>query len=319
MKMLRRALVVTAGAGIVAVVIVAAMALSNPKEWPGFPDLKGDRPAYVVEYEDRDFGWRTGNLVPITISFKVPPGTTIDAQNLSIQGDLNLVESRITKQNGEDGLTYVRVEMKLQSMVYMPKWSATVNVSYRVEGGKWQKLPVETLEVYTSKTFDGRKRHPEDPRMEAMHGFHAVWTFTLLSTGLVGTIFSVGVIIRRPKARKQNAAVPLDPWMEIDQSWRLLLDGDRDPQTLRTIAAALRFFFKAPSASIDDLIATGDPLNQQVARVLEVVESALWTGTTPDSEKLVELDQVLDSIRPSRKSQAQEASTAESNQDIAKP
>lgn len=306
MKMLRRALIITTGAGVAAVAIIAAMALSNPKEWPGFPEIKGDRPAYVVEYCERDFGWRTGNLVPITISFKVPAGTTLDAENLTVQGDMTLVERRITTQKGEEDLTYIRVEMQLQSMIYMQKWNTTVNVSYREHGGKWQKLQVEPLEVYSSKTFDGRKRHPEDPSMERRHGLHAVWTFTLLSAGLIGTVFSVGVIIRRPKTRKKmSPKQAVHPWTEIDKAWRRLREGDQNPETLRTIAASLRFYFKAQSASIDDLISTGNPLNQQVARVLEVVENSIWTGTPPDQEKLTELDGVLDSIRPAKRSEPQ--------------
>lgn len=305
MKILRKALVVLTGAGAVAVIMISAMALTNPKEWPGFPDITGPSPAYVLDYDERDFGWRTGNLVPVTICFKVPAGTTLDAENLSVAGDLALMERRITTQNGAEGLVYIRVEMKLQSLVYMPKWSAEVNVSYREDGGKWQKLKVEQLEVYTSKTFDGRKRHPEDPRLEASQGLHAVWTFSLLALGLAGTVFSVGVIVRRPKAKKAVAVTPLHPWTEIDQAWRLMRAGDRNPQTLRTTCAALRFYFKAQSASIDDLNATGDPLSQQVAQVLEPLEQALWTGIGPDEQKLVELEHALDNIRPPRSSYPQ--------------
>lgn len=268
-------------------------------QWPHFPDAKdASAPQMLVEYDEPyDFGFRTGNLIPLQLIVKAPPGVSIEEETLSLQGDMQLVEKETERATASDGTRYYRFRLHLQSLVYKPKWEGTAALAYRLSGdNKLGRLQSEAIEIYPSKTFDGRKvGHPKDPVLAPRQGYHALVTLAMIVGGIGGMVVSLWQPWRKRQAKptQEPAVVMPDKFLVASQAYDAVCAATLPTRDqLRELVRALRNAYGVPEHSYGYLMdhaedrAWYDPLG----RVLQVCEdAAVWAdrGLTESEQELL--------------------------------
>jgi hypothetical protein len=252
MKLNAKKLVVCfAIAKIAATITICSLGLRPARTvWPHFDEQApaSGAPQSVISLRNgRDFGYRTGHLVPVEICFKVPKGTELDVDSITLaapppvraqskreesdKGEpqpgagkdkqapqpvtpppkqvFKIVRRQSLSAKGDGGTRYVQLDIDLQSMIYQPKWSAAFNINYRVgSGGKIQTLTTDSIVVSVSHTFDGEKNaHPKDPQLSTLQGNHLLVTTGWLAVGALGMAGSLAYLILT-RRRKVRAAPP---------------------------------------------------------------------------------------------------------------
>ena len=290
---------------LIALAALAFISSRSKPQWPHFPDQKVGSPSVpqlLVEYDEPyDFGYRTGNLIPLKLLVKVPAECSIEDDTIAVNGDLQLVEKRVFSQRSADGTKYFRFDLKLRSFVYTPKLSAKAALSYHINGSTDIKLlESEVIEIYPSKTFDGRKMgHPKDPVLEPAQGYHGLVTCSMLLVGFAGMFCSSLTLHRRKRnSRKEsaNAIAPTEtvrnPWTDANAAFDKVLAGNTNNESLQDLIRCLRCAYKIPTASYGHLQENFDehPWNQALGVVLQILEDAcIWgqrTLTPDDLENL---------------------------------
>jgi membrane protease YdiL (CAAX protease family) len=274
---------------VVALSIIAARARPQVTTWPGFKPNTGTAPQSELKFkDDRDFGYRTGEIVPVTVYVKAPAGTELEPDSLTVKGDMEIARRSVFTQKGEDDSVYARFELGLQSFVGMPKWTATPSLTYRAPGGnKNETVDLATIEVYTSKTFDDRKpkdAHPKEPEVSLLYGHHTVVTVSLLVFGILGSIACLLLLFsgRRRKATAQTTSEEtpepvLDPKEQLNQVMTRLFEGDQRDETVLAAVLQLRAFYKVQTATTSDLLGSPSPFDAALGEALEILEtSRVW-------------------------------------------
>ena len=308
MRMIKmRTLALAVGALVaVALAIPAQRAWTERQsEWPHFAESNNSTPQAVCQFDmDRDWGYRTGNLIPITVFFKVPHGASIDLDSFTVTGDLSLRKEKnnLHSQLSDDGTLYVRLKTALQGFVYQPKLTARASISYWLAGSnKNHTLELEVIEVYPSKTFiqrtigQGEKAvplksaHPDDPPLQLRQGFHALWTVFFLLVGGTGSIWCLAHLMRKPRRSTafQKLEVP-NLWATVYQVWKNIVAGDHSSQACGLMVDTLRTQFKLGNLSVGTLALTGEPDKTKLAAILKLLEDCLW-GNRDISAEEVEL------------------------------
>lgn len=225
-------------------------------EWPSFPS-DAQTPVGVLAAAsstpelaatlDRDFGWRIGDVLSVTVYMKQKPGTVIDMHSIALAGDFELVGAPdVFELTKPDGSKVYRVKLKLQSFSVAPQLDLKANVSYRVLASNEDiTVDLPTIAPYTSKTWDGRKLIQEG-KLDILHGLHGWITAAYVVLGFVGFSFFwrlcrkfyslLPVAVKRLlgpsrfiKARKQFDAV-----------WAKMEAGDRSRENYVALARIIR-------------------------------------------------------------------------------
>ncbi len=229
-----------AGAGAPAVVSPGAGSAGTASAAPA------NQPEIVATL-DRDFGWRIGDVVPVTVYMKQKPGTVIDMHSIALAGDFEMVGAPdLFELTRPDGSKVFRVKLKLQSFSVAPQLDLKANVSYRVVASNEDvTVDIPTIAPYTSKTWDGRKLIQEG-KLVIIHGLHGWITLAYVLVGVFGTVFCwrlcrkfynlLPVAVQRLlgpsrfiKARRQFDAV-----------WAKMEAGDRSRENYVALARIIR-------------------------------------------------------------------------------
>lgn len=266
------------------IVLAIAFYQSRQFEWPGFEENANGKPQYNVQYE-RDFGYRTGNLVPVRICFKLPAGTTLDVDNLTVEGDMSVAKRTVFTQAGQDGVTYIRLDLQLQAFVFKPKWTDKMFFNYRTAGSnELMTLEVKDISVTTSKTYDSDKtsRHPKEPDLAINQGFHMVWTVLGLFAGLSGMIGCVVYLVKTRQVRAVAVVIPpaaaQDPWLLVMEALTAIKDGDHSSAAFERLGLQVRAYSGLHTQTATQLVAANEPRHQAVGEVLAVCEPVVWGG-----------------------------------------
>ncbi|HEY9869024.1 MAG TPA: hypothetical protein V6D08_07645, partial [Candidatus Obscuribacterales bacterium] len=163
--------------------------------WPEFAAQPGSDPQapQVVAQVERDFGWRTGDRIPVTLYFKQKPGTAIDINTLAIQGDFEIAgPPSIFVRELKDGTKLIKLKLDLQAMALKKAWKVNATMTYRAQGQADDKLiTLPGLELYSSATWDGRPEIKDGP-IEYVQDYHLLVNLAIILAGLA----VVGLCIR---------------------------------------------------------------------------------------------------------------------------
>lgn len=270
------------------------------KSWPDFLMDKPDAPRYNTEVAKRDFGYRTGNHVPVGLYFKLSPGMELLTDQMVVNGDFQIVnQQEYREKSGED--TLVRIDLTVQTFVLKPKLEVKPTIAYRsVAGGEVKKLDLLPIEVYSSQTFDGRKnKHPkENADITFVADSHLTVTGAMVLAGAAGVILAVGGLVRnrlprtkREKAKKTKVVVSTGPfpagWEPVQLAWAAIVGGDRSKPAYTKAAEAFRTFFGVNTLTVREIQSSSVENKELIAAFLTICEKALWT-TTPVSDADVE-------------------------------
>jgi hypothetical protein len=262
------------------------------KTWPDFLMDKPDAPRYNTEVAKRDFGYRTGNHVPIGLYFKLSPGMELLTDQMVVNGDFQIVsQQEYREKSGED--TLVRIDLTVQTFVLKPKLEVKPTIAYRsAQGGEVKKLDLLPIEVYSSQTFDGRKsEHPkESADITFLSDGHLTVTSALVFTGAVGVVLAVGGLVRnrkprvkREKVAKSKTAEASGPfptgWTPVQEAWAAIVGGDRSKAAYTTVVESLRTFFAINTLTVSELKHSAVQNKELIAAFLTICEKALWTKT----------------------------------------
>ncbi len=293
--MKRRKLLV--GCLLTALVLVAgtAFVLTRPAktEWPDFL-VDRDNPQYNTSVAERDFGFRTGNLVPVSLYFKLQKGMEILTDQLVLNGDFQLVSKTEYREKHGD-VTLVRVDLVLQSFVYKPKLELKPTVSYRNGTNETKKYDLLPVEVYTSATYDGRKsEHPkENDQLATFSGRHLLYTLGFVLVGGIGLVYSISMLVRsgKPKEKKEQApAVVAGPlptgWSDVQAAWATVTGGDRSSRAVGIAVQAMRDFFKVDTQTVGEIGGGELPQKTTLVAFLRICERSIF-GSKPLAEQEV--------------------------------
>lgn len=305
--MTHRKLYQWAAAGVaVALVLVGCLFLmKQEKPWPQFdPNLTGPAPAVQIEVE-RDFGYRTGDVIPITIFVKQFPGTSVDVEGLALDGDFEIRgDVKVDSRGTEDGGKVTRVKMNVQSFAFKPKISARVSMTWAQDGSKdWQEIPPAVIALHTSATWDGRDQLQEG-RPAYVQGIHLLVTIAWLVGGILACILATLYI------RRETAKLPVfvDPprkltryeeaIMRFDAVWARVLEGDRSDSVFQEIDVITRNLLNVETVRLGhlDIALSNHPFKRQGLYIIKTCERRLFRGDKVSERHVMSLKVAFDVI-----------------------
>lgn len=293
--------IITAIAIVALAVAVTAVVVQARRErqWPDFLTAKQDAPRYNTEVKDRDFGFRTGNHVPVTLYFKLLPGMELMTEQMVVNGDFEVVSRKEYRETrGED--TLVRVDLVLQAFVLKPKLEVKPTITYKsTADGDPKKLDLLTVEVYTSQTYDGRKsEHPKEANLGPINDGHLWLTAACIIAGGCGVLVAVHMLVgkRLPRLKRQPKVNP-GPfpagWSAVQEAWRVISEGDRTKPAFANVAGLVRTFFGVDPLTVSELSGSALPEKEPLIAFLAICEKALWTDTQIDDVELAKAHEFM--------------------------
>lgn len=314
-KLILSGLAIAIIATVVTAVIVQAR---HERQWPDFLTAKQDAPRYNSEVKDRDFGYRTGNHVPVTLYFKLLPGMELMTEQLVVNGDFEVVSRKeYREKKGED--TLVRVDLVLQAFLLKPKLEVKPTIAYKsTADGDPKKLDLLTVEVYTSQTYDGRKsEHPKEATLALINDGHLWLTAICIIAGGCGVLLAVHMFLGRRLARlKRKPKVSPGPfpagWTAVQEAWGAVLEGDRSKTNITRVAELIRTFFGVGPLTISELSERTLPEKEPLIVFLGICEKAVWTDSQIGDAELAKAQEAMTNIEALllAKNSAQKSTTA---------
>lgn len=317
MKALIRMFAWSIGVLILTVGVLAALFWDKRTVWPEFPVTNDPTPQVVTRLEP-DFAWRTGDKVPVTIFIKQKPNVTVDLNSLAIEGDFELAGApELYVRDTKSGDKYLRINLNLQSFNPRLKLGMKANMSYTVVGDPDPKVVnVPGLELYTSRTWDGRPARKDGP-MAVVHGWHMWITGLALALGVVGAI---GALIYIANVKRQLAAAAAEPlkgkalarhrFAPIWERIRRRQDGEDDYKEIERIIRNLFRFETKVSWEIPLEIGDGHPHVTQVVALHQLCCRVLYQGETLSDPEKREIRRLFDEITLPRKAAVKPAQPA---------
>ncbi len=282
-----------------AVAVTTVVQVRRERQWPDFLTAKQDAPRYNTEVKDRDFGFRTGNHVPVTLYFQLLPGMELLTEQMVVNGDFEVVSRKEYREaRGED--TLVRVDLVLQAFVLKPKLEVKPTITYKsTADGDPKKLDLLTVEVYTSQTYDGRKsEHPKEADLTLINDGHLWLTAAYILAGGCGVVVAVHMLVgkRLPRLKRRPKVNP-GPfpagWTAVQEAWSVIIEGDRNKLAFTNVAGLVRTFFGVDPLTVSELSGSALPEKEPLIAFLAICEKALWTDTQIDEVELAKAHELM--------------------------
>jgi hypothetical protein len=307
---------------------LAWLAWDGRTQWPTFPSdvVAGQAPTEaqkaaaaslapeVVVVVDRDYGYRIGDVIPVTIFFKEKAGSEIDLHSMAVDGDFEIVgEPTFFARSAADGSRRLRVEVKLQSFSPVPKLVLNANLSYRVKATNDDvTVTLPALEAYTSNTWDGRDIVQEG-KLPFNPGLDPFATGGLVLGGLFGSIFFFSLFLRYRRERPialELKGLPnrfLLARRDFNEIWARMEAGDRSADRYAELSQLLRRLYKVETkttleASYFLLYSYNGPI--QVADILRTCDRVIYRDEVLSEEDHLGIKAVFDYLVPSYSAEA---------------
>jgi hypothetical protein len=294
----KRWLLTAIASGAVVLIALAWSFWPRAKDnWPDFADIQGPAPALSVEYDQRDFGWRIGDVVPVTVYVKQFAGTEVEVDGLAFDGDFEQRgDAQLTSRNTADGGKLYRIKVNLQSFASKEELSSRISLTWHAAGKKAsQEIGQAKLSVRTSKTWDGRPEIQEG-KPAFVQGWHLVKTLVVGLVSLAGLVICVVYIrwqiLLLPRLRRRRK-VTREEWAKarFDSAWAHIAGGDRDPVWFRRIDYTLRRYLGAEAilwTKLPDALRKY-PYRQQALTGIGLCERVLDAQATLSEQELIQL------------------------------
>ncbi len=284
-------------------------------KWPEFPESKDQSPSVVVQVEP-DFGYRTGDVIPVSIFVRENPGTEVDIASLALEGDFEIrgepVLSRTSLPNGGQGYC---LQLQLQSFSIQPKLGSTLSFTWNVKGERqWKEMKAPLVDVFTSLTWDGERKEIQPGPMVYLTSNHLYVSIGML-VGSVLLFF--GCIVFQRYYDRLNAASEerrqASPRMvckrRIDAARAKIEAGDDGKENFRIITEALRQYLNLHSVLLTDVPAAleGNPYTKRVQASINLCERVVYTEDVKlTAGEMKYLWEFLDDILLRRKPEAEQ-------------
>lgn len=288
-----------------AVLFGALYFVKTEEKWGNFPaDAKGPAPIVQVQTE-RDFGWRTGDVVPLTIYVKSFPGTQVDVDGLALEGDFEIRgDIKVDSRSTADGGKITRIRMDVQSFAFKPVVSARISMTWNQEGSRdWNEVPKSTVELHTSPTWDGRQQLQEG-HPAFIQGMHLVKMLAMFALGIGGVILAT-LYIRREIRNMPVVVEPPQPltlydWamMRFDRVWKRVEAGDRTDEVFQEIDYITRTLMHVQTVKIShiDIALSDHPFKKQGVYIIKTCERVLFRGDAISDKHVRALKTAFDEI-----------------------
>ncbi|MGE0265495.1 MAG: hypothetical protein AB7V06_22685 [Candidatus Obscuribacterales bacterium] len=283
---------------------------SDRVEWPDFTQVatQSDDPLapLVVARAERDYGWRTGDIVPLTLFIKQLPGTRVDENSLAIEGDFAVVgQPEFLFKEEEDGSRMIRIRLNLQSMAVAKQLSLKTQILYRnLEKGEDYLYTPPAFAPFTSMTWDGRDIIQEgNPHVDT-------WSDTVVTTlwiggGLLGAILMI--ILRkklRSKTREEHLGRGWSTRREIarqkfDAVWQRFENGDFSQRNYAEISAIVRELFHIQSSGFNEIaweMGSGHPYLKHTLKILELCGEVIYRDRILHGQEHFAIKTIFDQI-----------------------
>jgi hypothetical protein len=261
--------------------------------WPAFPPATTQDPQVAAQVEP-DFGWRTGDHVPMVIYIRQQPNTTVDVNSLAMEGDFEIAKPpQVFVRDTKDGARYIRVDLVLQSVHVAPKLTLKANMSYSVEGSnEIHAVSLPGLELYTSRTWDGRMELKDGP-LAAKQGYHWWYTIGALLAGFLGLLGSYGYM-RKIRAEYVPPLVKLSAWeqarVDFVTVWARIQQREDTEADYKEIERIIRRLYRVEPRTLYELqfeLGINHPHYKQIKVILTNTGKVLYKQQVlSDAEKI---------------------------------
>jgi hypothetical protein len=278
---------------LLAVGVLAVVYWPQRTIWPAFPPSSNLDPQVVVQVEP-DFGWRTGDHVPLVIYIKQAPNTTVDVNSLAVEGDFEIAKPLdVFVRDTKDGARYIRLNLVLQSVHVAPKLTLKANMSYSKNGeNEVHAVSVPAVELYTSRTWDGREELKDGP-LGAKQGYHWYYTLGALLAGALGLYFSIG-FLRKLRAEYVPPAVKLSIWqqslLDFEVVWSRIQAGEDTEVEYKEIERIIRRLYRVEPRTLWEMqydLGMNHPHYKQIKIILTNTGKVLYKQQVlSDAEKI---------------------------------
>ncbi|HEY9775933.1 MAG TPA: hypothetical protein V6C81_19375 [Planktothrix sp.] len=270
-------------------VVMGVLHFWDRTAWPAFAaDAKAPADApQVVATVPRDFGWRTGDVIPIDLYIKQLPGTVVDTSNLAISGDFEIrtQPKAMIARKQSDGSTYMKLRFEVQSFNVSKSWTLNANMTYaRTAAKDDQTVSLPALVVYTSMTYDGRADIQQGPQKLLISILEAVFTFGCVLAGVLGTIVCFVWYNHLNKPIVSNGKYPLTPLLQVKRNFDLISvrikRGDFSPQNYEELERNLRWLYKLEAKTRGQIElsvqVTNHPYKNEITTIVSLCDKRLY-------------------------------------------
>lgn len=299
-------------------------------DWPDMPastkqpsstQAQGDGSAVpplapqVVVQLDRDFGYRIGDIVPVTIYVKQQAGTRVDLHTIALEGNFEIAGQEtgredttpVVEKSLEDGGKILRLKVKLQSFAVAPKLTAKMSVSYRVIAPNDEYTVVlPAIEVYTSNTWDQRDLI-KTGELVFLQGFHWLINGALTVLSIVGVVmfwrlnrrFRSYLAESLPARRRIKRLVLAR--MRFDAVWSKIAAGDRASQHYEEIERIVRGLFEVETKTTEEAaywFLYGNRGPYRVVQILHQCDRVIYRGEVLSEEDNAQIKEIFDRLVP---------------------
>lgn len=256
---------------------------SRDISWPQFPPSQHALAPQAVVSVNRDFGWRTGDVVPVKLFIKEKPGTAVDLDNIAVGGDFEVRgHARVAHTKSlDDGSRLKQVDFNVQSLNYGETRSLNVQLSYRIlSSGEVDVAQSTPLVINTSKTYDGRP----DIQPGSLDFISPVWdiwqTFSLL--GLAVAMIVASILLRRYHTKHLVPELTAaEVWRQKFESiWQQIQSGDNSPVHYEELERMVRKRFgiePQTRGQIELLVAQArHPYREEIITVISLCDRRIY-------------------------------------------
>lgn len=256
------------------------------ERWYVFAETEANEPQAKVVI-DRDYAYRTGDLIPVSIRLKHKPGVNIDSGAFALNGDFEIAETKpLVRKEMEDGSVCYKQDLVLQSFSLEWRLKATAEISWWLKDAEAvQELKVEIGPFSRSHTWDGREELQEGNNKKL-----PPWTHLSKSCGmLLGSALIVaylGLLTWRLYWEIWTYRNPgLAMLRKLDAVLAKINGGDLNRENYRAVDAMIRSFFGVeavlPSQIASNTLTCADELRE----CLELGQTALYSTSTLTGEQ----------------------------------
>ncbi|MBZ0186687.1 MAG: hypothetical protein K8F91_10595, partial [Candidatus Obscuribacterales bacterium] len=306
-KLFRLGWVVLVLIGILAGFLFVTRADQN--EWPDFSQVAAANSPLapqVVARAERDYGWRTGDIIPLEEFIKQMPGTRVDPNSLAIEGDFAIVEApAIHFEDLEDGSRLIKVSLKLQSMSVSKQLMLKTQMLYRdLETGEDLLFAPPVFAPFTSMTWDGRDVIQDgDPQVDNFA--HTLATTVLIIGGLIGAVFMF--FLGRKLRQKSDAEHLGRGWLnrreiarqKFDAVWQRFENGDFDKRNYEELSAIVRELFHVQSKGFNEIaleLGSGHPYLKHTQKILLICGEVIYRNRIMHGPEHFAIKKIFDQI-----------------------
>lgn len=294
----------------VSIGVMAWLYWGQKVDWPAFsndPAVASSPTPEVVAHIERDYGWRTGDVIPVTMFIKEKPGTVVDTNTLAIEGDFEVVgEVDIFTRDLKGGGRLIKITMHVQTFNVKKQLTLKSNMSYRLANGQDDILiTLPAVDPYTSMTYDGIRKDPQEGPQTPLHGWHLFQNAGMLLAALAGIAFFLGLI--RKFNRETDELGAYDPKSprevarrDFDLVWKKLMLLDFSVENYKEIERIIRRLFRIESRTLREVnFELGQhPFRAEILHILVTCGKVLYQGETLDDAELDSIKTNFDKIVP---------------------